>query len=294
MAQRKVLVTGATGYVASRLLPGLRDRYALTLLDVRATTRDGTTVEGVQLADLLHDDPETLRPFFRGQDSVIHLAFNSEPRTATSGARVAAASAAGNTFEAERANIDLAYRVFLLAQEEGVRRVVMASSNHAADWYEHLIHVGSFDVVRPDTYPKSDNWYGWAKACYEHMGFVFASGGVGRVVENVHLRIGAPREIDASSFSAEQTQGYRRDLGAYLSARDLQQLVVKSLDTEQIADEHGIPWQIFYGISNNTRAFWSLANARKVIGYAPQDDSEVLFAEDIRRILANAPGRTYP
>ncbi len=294
MALRKVLITGATGYVAGRLLPGLRERYDLTLLDVRSTTRDGGTVEGVQLADLLRDDPETLRPFFRGQDSVIHLAFNSEPRTVTSGATVAAASAASNTFAAERANIDLAHRVFQLAQEEGVRRVVMASSNHAADWYEHLIHAGSLDVVRPDTYPKSDNWYGWAKACYEHMGFVFATGGAGRVVENIHLRIGAPREIDAASFTAEQTQGYRRDLGAYLSARDLQQLVVKSIDTEQIEDEHGIPWQIFYGISNNTRAFWSLANARKVIGYAPQDDSEVLFADDIRRVLAAAPGRTHP
>ncbi|MFN8511124.1 MAG: hypothetical protein U0841_00710 [Chloroflexia bacterium] len=190
--------------------------------------------------------------------------------------------------------MDLAYRVFALAQEEGVRRIVVASSNHAADWYEHLIHAGKLDTVLPDMLPKSDNWYGWAKATYEHLGFVFATGAQGRRIENVHLRIGAPREIDAAGFSAAQTQGYRRDLGAYLSARDLQQLVIKSIETENINDEHGIPWQVFYGISNNTRAFWSLANARRVIGYAPEDDSEVLFADDIRRVLADVPGRTYP
>jgi nucleoside-diphosphate-sugar epimerase len=294
MAQRKVLITGATGYIATRLLPGIRERYDLTLVDIRATTRDGTPVEGVTIADVLRDDLDTLRPLFAGQDGVIHLAFNTEPRPAPREGRLAANSAAGNAYEAERANVDLAYRVFQLSQEEGVRRVVVASSNHAADWYEHLIHAGKLDTVLPEMLPKSDNWYGWAKATYEHLGFVFATGQIGRRVENVHLRIGAPREIDAANFTAAQTQGYRRDLGAYLSARDLQQLVIKSLETEHIEDEHGIPWQVFYGISNNTRAFWSIANARRVIGYAPQDDSEVLFADDIRRVLADVPGRTWP
>ena len=55
---------------------------------------------------------------------------------------------------------------------------------------------------------------------------------------------------------------------------------------------HGVPWQVFYGVSNNTRAFWSILNARRVIGYDPQDDSEVRFAADIRRLLADSPGRT--
>lgn len=294
MARRKVLITGATGYIAGRLLPGLQDHYDLTLVDVRDTMRDGTPVAGVRTADLLQDDLETLRPLFQGQDSIVHLAFNSDPQPELTGAQLSAGGGAMNTYKAERANIDLAYRVFQLAQEEGVRRVVVASSNHAADWYEHLIHAGRLDVVQPEMLPKSDNWYGWAKACYEHLGFVFAAGKSGRRVESVQLRIGAPREIDAAAFTAAQTQAYRRDLGAYLSARDLQQLVVKSIEAASIEDEHGIPWQVFYGISNNTRAFWSIANARRVIGYAPEDDSETLFAADIRRVLAATPGRTYP
>lgn len=294
MAQRRVLITGATGYIAGRLLPGLVGRYDLTLTDARGTTRDGAPVEGVQVADLLRDDPEALRLLFAGQDSVVHLAFNRDPQPAPSGGDLAATSAAANTYEAERGNIDLAYRVFKLAQEEGVRRLVVASSNHAADWYEHPIHAGQLDVVTPEMLPKSDNWYGWAKACYEHLGFVFATGAGGRPVENVHLRIGAPREFAAASYVGAPSHAYRRDLGAYLSARDLQQLVIKSIETEDIADEHGIPWLVVYGISNNTRAFWSLANARRVLGYAPEDDSEVRFADDIRRALAAVPGRTYP
>ena len=40
-----------------------------------------------------------------------------------------------------------------------------------------------------------------------------------------------------------------------------------------------------YGISNNTRAFWSLSNARRVLGYQPEDDSEVKYAQDIQGFL---------
>lgn len=291
MAQRRVLVTGATGYVASLILPALRERYDLTLIDVRAARGDGTPVEGTRVVNLLNDDWETLRPSFAGQDSIVHLAFNRDTGAAMSGAHRATRLTPGSSYEAERGNVDMAYRVLQLALEEGVRRVVIASSNHAADWYEHLIHTGRMDVVTPETYPKSDNFYGWAKATYEHLGFVYASGTLGAPVQNVHLRIGAPREIDAAQF-AENPQGYKRDLGAYISARDLSQLVIKSIEAEEIADADGIPWQVFYGISNNTRAFWSTVNARRIIGYAPEDDSEVKFAADIRRLIPDNPGRT--
>ncbi len=47
-----------------------------------------------------------------------------------------------------------------------------------------------------------------------------------------------------------------------------------------------MPFQIFYGVSNNARTFWSITNAREVIGYAPQDDSEIAFADDIARMIA--------
>jgi hypothetical protein len=78
---------------------------------------------------------------------------------------------------------------------------------------------------------------------------------------------------------------YKRDLGAYISPRDLQQLFVRSIETERMEDAWDVPFQIFYGISNNTRAFWSIANARQMIGYDPEDDSEVRYAADIQRLL---------
>ncbi|MBV9581528.1 MAG: hypothetical protein JO057_23370, partial [Chloroflexi bacterium] len=46
----RVLLTGATGYIASQLLPIFRERYDLRLLDVRTSDAQGQPVAGAQLA----------------------------------------------------------------------------------------------------------------------------------------------------------------------------------------------------------------------------------------------------
>ena len=72
---------------------------------------------------------------------------------------------------------------------------------------------------------------------------------------------------------------------------DLAQLFVKSIEAPDIRNEHGVPFQVFYGISGNTRRQWSIANAQRVIGYVPEDDSEVVYAEEIGRHLTG-PARS--
>ena len=42
MAKRKVLITGASGYIASLMLPTLRDHFDMVLADVKDTDRDGS------------------------------------------------------------------------------------------------------------------------------------------------------------------------------------------------------------------------------------------------------------
>ncbi len=271
--KRKVVVTGVCGTIAGLVLPALRERYDLTLLDVRTTRRDGTPVEGVQVADLLDKNRDAYRHHFTGADAVVHFGFVQTPDK----------SDVDQYFANEMANVQMAYNVYQTAWEEQVRRVVVASSNHAADYYEPLILEGKWDFVSPDMRALSDNYYGWAKEVYEHLGFVFAVGKVnGRPLENVQIRIGGPRETDIFTIDDGDLVRMRRALAVYISQRDLQQLFVKSIETEDIRDEFGVPFQIFYGISANSQAFWSIANARKVIGYAPEDNSEYRFIEKIR------------
>ena len=72
-----------------------------------------------------------------------------------------------------------------------------------------------------------------------------------------------------------------RVLSSWLSARDLVQLVRRSIETP------GIQYGTYYGISNNARAYWDLTNAVAELGYRPQDD-----AEDYADVVL-AEGGTY-
>ncbi|MBI3457856.1 MAG: NAD(P)-dependent oxidoreductase [Candidatus Rokubacteria bacterium] len=292
---------GASGEIASQILPQLRRQYELVLLDVKATDRQGRPVAGVTLADLTDPDRGRYRWHFAQVDTVVHLAYR-HPGSADWGADLPPLE----RFEGELLNVRMAQNVYRCALEAGARRVVMASSNHAADWYEHnLVHARKREMVYPTDLPLSDNFYGWAKAAYELLGFVYASGVFGRTLEVVQIRIGAPRGISGRHYEgtlSEQHAGpggsglanFKRDLGAWISARDLAQLFSRAIEAPVIADDHGVPWLVVYGISGNTRAFWSLENARRVLGYAPEDDSEITCADDIRRLLtapeAGAPG----
>ena len=275
MARPKVLLTGATGYIASQLLPAFRERYDLRPLDVTAETRSGEPVPGLEIADLLADSSDALEPLFDGVDAVVHCGYLRPP----------AGASPQEVYEAERRNVDMMQRVYQLALDGGVRRVVAASTNQAAKWYEQPFYAGLRDRVDPEDYPRSNSFYGWAKAAYESLGFLYACGSLGRRLEVVQIRIVVPREIRAEHFRELPPKRYVRELAGYISERDLQQLFCKSLEASDLADGHGVPFHIFYGVSNNARSFWSISNARRVIGYSPEDDSEDRFADDIAELL---------
>jgi hypothetical protein len=256
----------------------LSERWEVVPIDVLPTTREGRAVPGIVVADLTKPDRDEYRRHFRGADAVIHCGYVRAPGLdATTWQNNSDAK-----FWAEHQNVALAYNVYRTALEEGVRRVVVASSNHASDYYERLVWADKLDMVTPELPPRSDNWYGWAKAAYELLGFVFATGQVdGRKLEVVQWRIGGPRDDDIDHVKPGDIKGMHRALGAYLSARDQAQQAIRMVETEDIADEHGVPFLIVYGISGNTHRFWSLANAREKIGYTPEDDSQVNFADKI-------------
>ena len=286
MAKRRVVLTGAAGYVAQRMFKALDERWDVVPIDIKATTRDGTPVPRLVVADLTQPDRIAYRQLFKGADAVIHCGFVSAPRLdATTWQENSDAK-----FWAEHTNVALAYNVHRTALEEGVRRVVVCSSNHAADYYERLIWAGKMEMVTPEMPPRSDNWYGWAKAAYELLGFVFATGKVeGKKQEVVEWRIGGPRDdADLGEVKPGDLKVMHRGLGAYFSKRDQVQEAIRMVEAENIADEHGVPFLIVYGISGNTHRFWSIANARTKIGYEPEDDSQVNFADKIAALAKAA------
>jgi len=133
MPKRKVVLTGASGTIAGVLLPALRERYDLTLLDSRAKDRHGVAVDGVQIADLMDKDRDRYRHHFAGADAVVHCAYF---RVQDQGDDA--------YFSSELENLQLTYNVYQVAWEEGVRRLVAASTNHAATYWRIMRSMGAY------------------------------------------------------------------------------------------------------------------------------------------------------
>ena len=106
---------------------------------------------------------------------------------------------------------------------------------------------------------RPDSLYGASKAFGESLGRYY----VDRYgLEVVCLRIGS---FQPDSAVVERKSD--RILSTWLSHRDCVQLVQRSIEAD-------VRFGIYYGISGNTRAYWDLENARRELGYAPQDNAE--------------------
>lgn len=158
-------------------------------------------------------------------------------------------------------NIDGTHNVFEAAHRAGVRRVIFASSNHAIGYYRRE------RVIDDGVPPRPDTLYGVTKAFGEALGRYFADK---RGLSVACLRIGSFRDRPAD----------RRQLHSWLSHRDMVQLVRRCIEAP---DFHFL---IVYGASANTRnTTWDNSAAARLIGFAPEDDSEAYAAE----LLATAP-----
>ncbi|MCQ9135203.1 NAD-dependent epimerase/dehydratase family protein [Streptomyces hilarionis] len=231
-APRTVLLTGAAGGLGTlmqNLLPAFD--YDLRLLDMRPIEGEPDAI----VADLA--DRAALREAVRGVDAIIHLA--------------------GISLEAPfekilDANIVGTYNLYEAAREEGVRRVVFASSNHAVGFTPRP---KDGDALIPvDTPHRPDTFYGLSKSFGEDLAQLYWDK---HGLETVSVRIGScfPRPTSV------------RMLSVWMSPADGARLFHAALTAENVGHT------VVYGSSANTRLWWDLSSAR-ALGYAPQDDSE--------------------
>ena len=156
-----------------------------------------------------------------------------------------------------QANIVGGYNVFEAARRNRVKRILFPTSNHAVGYYRRD------QTIDHRVYIKPDSRYGVSKVFGEALGSLYADK---YGMECFMIRIGNvnPRPID------------KRRLAIWLSPRDLAQLVSIGIDHPDIK------FEIVYGISRNTRAWYDNANAFR-LGYRPEDDSEAYAAEVLAR-----------
>lgn len=246
--KKKVLITGAAGRIGRTLRTAFMGKYALRLMynnTVFPAEGDGEVV----IADI--GDFESILQATRGVDAVVHLALAGRKEW--------------SDWERARFNMVGTYNVFEAARLCGVRKIVFASTNHVTGFTEKMMKNGEM-VLRPiqdryagpETLPRPDSLYGVGKAFGEALARYY----VDRFgMSIICLRIG--------SFLGKDPPGplKGRVLSTWISNRDMAQLVWRSIETD-------LPFGVFYGISDNTRKYWEISNARKLLGYSPVDDAE--------------------
>ncbi|USX56710.1 NAD(P)-dependent oxidoreductase [Lentzea sp. HUAS12] len=214
----------------------------LRLLDIAElpAAADG---ENVELVEASVTDMAAMEAALEGVDAVIHLGGHSLEESWDKILRV---------------NIDGTHTVLEAARRAGVRRVVLASSNHAVGYVEQADgEAGDYLFPRPDTY------YGVSKVAMEALGSLYADR---YGLDVIAIRIGScfekPRDV--------------RMLSTWMSPDDAARLFEACLS----APSPG--FRVVWGISANKRAWFSLDEARS-LGYEPQDDSEVYAAEVLEK-----------
>ena len=237
---RRILLLGAAGGIGSAIREGLRGRYGLMrLADIAPLAATGQGEKTVQ-ADLL--DIPSLVAAMTGIDTVIHMAgVPVEPETRA-------------WDQVLPVNIIGVHNLFEAARLAGVKRVLFASSHHAAGFHRRDTPTLKALVPRPDSY------YGVSKVFGEAMGRMYADKFGLQVLS---LRIGAYRERPSD----------RRQLSVWISPRDMVELVRCGIE----APDFG--YATVYGVSNNTRNFWD-NSAVAFLGYAPFDNAED-WAEEV-------------
>jgi NAD+ dependent glucose-6-phosphate dehydrogenase len=245
--KKPVLITGGAGLIGRLLVERLSAHYALTAFDLHGVLGLPSVVGD------LTDFPAVLHAC-QGQDTVIHLA--ADPRVDSPWASNLSTNIVGT------------YHVFEAARQAGVRRVVVASSQHATGGFYReepykAITEGRYQDVPPsyalldETCPiRPDGYYGTAKAFGEALGSYYWDY---HGVSSLHLRIGWV-------LATDDPTGSPLGLTLWLSHRDVVQIVQRCLEAPA-----SLGYDVFYATSDNTWKIWSIARAQQRLGYQPED-----------------------
>lgn len=234
----KVLILGATG----RIGPGFIEEYKKNYkndYELIIGVHNKPLENGLETRDIDISDVEKLKKSFKGIDVVVNLAGQSDPTAVFD--------------DLIQPNIIGARNVFEAALQSGVKRVIYASSVHAIKGYPIDYEVKGNDI------PKPLNDYGATKAYGEALCNVYASKGLSCIA----IRIGAYTSNDL----IKQVCFDRKSYEYVITQRDFAQLISKC-----ILAGMKLKYAIISGISNNKNKSMDIKEARKLVGYQPEDD----------------------
>jgi len=234
--KRKVLLTGAAGRIGSFITKQWVDRYDLVLSDVRQPAE----TYGFPFHQLNLSDFDAVKQVVAGVDTVVHLGADPSMEAPWE-------SLLPN-------NLIATYNVFESAAQNGCRRVIFASSVNAVLGYPLDVQVHVDMPIRPI------NLYGATKVWGEGVASYYSAA---RGLSCICLRFGWVVDRDSDQIRMEHQY-----IDIALTYEDLTLLVAGAIDAPDDLD-----YGIFQGVSNNRWKRLDIDNARKLLGYNPQDDA---------------------
>lgn len=234
-----VVITGGAGRIGGFLRAALaRPDRTVRLLD---TVSPADLADGEEAFVGSVTDGDLVRRAVAGADAVVHLA---------------GIPTEGPWADIVDVNVTGSQTVLSAAAEAGVRTVVVASSNHAAGFWERPT---DGTLLPDDVVPRPDSYYGWSKAAVESLGRLYHER-YGATVVNLRIGWCSRHPYD------------RRGAEIWLSPADVGRLVEAAI-APTVTGFHTV-----WGVSANTTSWWSKAGG-ETIGYRPQDDSEAYASE---------------
>jgi uronate dehydrogenase len=234
----KVALSGASGNIGQVLRPALLERG----VDLRSAGGRRPLTPLRPGEDILHGDlrdPVVVDQLLEGVDILIHISGTSVERPLP---------------EIIENNLIGLHAVYEGARRQKVKRIVLASSNHAIGMHPVESRLALDCDFRPDCF------YGLSKMWGEGMARMYWDK---HGIEGISIRIG--------SALARPTEP--RHLSTWLGHDDLQQLTIRCIEALDIG------YLVVWGVSDNTRSYWDNAGAER-LGYRPTQNAED-YAEEI-------------
>lgn len=217
----RVLCTGGSGRLGRYVTDDLRGRCDLTVLDLRPPH-----AEAVRYVEASVLDFAALRRAFAGQDAVVHLAAVPNPRTAP----------ADVTFHT---NVQGTWNVLQAAEDAGVRRVVVASSDAALGLHYNPPGYGPRYLPIDEDHPlRPVEFYSLSKEVTETMCRSYANRGRLEVLAIRPTHIVFPPEYPELRARGADVQNYH--LWTYVAPEDVAQGFRRALDVAEA------PYQAFF------------------------------------------------
>lgn len=262
MADKTVLITGATGNIGRKLAAHFQAAgYPLRLLCLNPGR-----VEGVRTCDLSVYD-EAWAGAFAGVDTVLHIA--ADPSPWASWDRI------------QRLNLDLLFNVMAAAQQKGVRRVVFASTNYVVAGYRFRS-----EALTTGLEPRPINPYGASKLVGERVGKMFAER---YGLSFIAFRIGVCQRDNDNRHGPWIPFG-RWGQEMWVSDRDLCRAFERAVEDDRIR------FGVYNLVSNNPGMRWDLDPLGRDLDFVPQDGEPVRVppGQRIKAALAWLRDRALP